>query len=145
MDSAAPSRPEVTQMLARGVCRMLIAHDYAPVLELPLANGRRADIAAIGPKGDILIVETKSCFEDYRVDGKWQEYAPYCDTFYFAVSEDFPKEVLPDDVGLIIADGFGGAYIRPAAEQAPLTGARRKMMTLLIARIAAKRLALGEQ
>ncbi len=130
-------------MLARGLCRMLIAHDYAPVLEVPLANGRRADIAAIGPKGDIVIIETKSCLDDFRVDGKWHEYAPYCDAFYFAVAEDFPQHVLPDDVGLIVADGFDGAYIRQAAEQPPLASARRKMMTLLIARIAAKRLAIG--
>jgi hypothetical protein len=143
MESAAPSRPEITVLLARGVCRMLIDHNFAPVLEVPLANGRRADVAAIGPRGEILIVETKSCFEDYRVDSKWREYAEFCDAFYFAVTEEFPVDVLPSDVGLIIADGFGGAYIRPAAEQEKLSGARRKAMTLLVARIAAGRLSAG--
>jgi hypothetical protein len=139
MDERAPTRPEITALLARGVCRMLIDHGYAPLLELPLANGRRADIAALGGGGEIVIVETKSCFDDYRVDAKWGEYAPYCDQFYFAVTEDFPVDVLPADVGLIIADGFGGAFIRPAAEQTGLAGARRKAMLLSFARLAALR------
>lgn len=139
MDVPAPTRPEVTLLLARGVCRMMIDHGYAPLLELPLANGRRADVVALGGDGQIVIIETKSCFEDYRVDAKWREYAPYCDAFYFAVTEDFPVEILPEDVGLIVADGFGGAFIRPAAEQPRLTGARRKMMLLSYARLAALR------
>ncbi len=142
MEIVAPSRPEITAALARGVCKLLIDHDYAPLLELPLANGRRADVVGLNAKGGIVIVETKSCFEDFRVDMKWQEYAPYCDAFYFAVTEDFPVEVLPEDVGLIVADGFGGAFIRPAAAQEALTGARRKMMLLSYARLAAVR-ALG--
>src|SRR5215470_16676067 len=93
VDAAASSRPEITQLLARGVCRMLIDHNYAPLLELPLANGRRADVVALGAKGDVIIVETKSCLDDYRVDMKWGEYAPFCDAFYFAVTEDFPIDV----------------------------------------------------
>jgi hypothetical protein len=139
MDAPAPTRPEITQRLARGVCRMLLDHGYAPLLELGLANGRRADVAALGPHGEIVIVETKSCLDDYRVDAKWREYAPYCDQFYFAVTEEFPVEALPEDVGLIIADGFGGAFIRPAAEQPQLTGARRKAMLVSFARLAAVR------
>ena len=135
----APTRPEITLLLARGVSRMLIDHGYAPLLELPLGNGRRADVVGLGGHGEIIVVETKSCFEDYRVDSKWREYAPYCDEFYFAVTEDFPVEVLPEDVGLIVADGFGGAFIRPAAEQTPLTGTRRKSMLVSYARLAALR------
>ena len=126
-------------MLARGVSRMLIDHGYAPLLELPLANGRRADIAALGASGAFVIVETKSCLDDYRVDSKWTEYAPFCDEFYFAVTVDFPVAALPEDVGLIIADGFGGAFIRKAASQPPLAGARRKAMLLSFARLAALR------
>jgi hypothetical protein len=139
MEFSADTRPEITQRLARGVCRMLIDHGYAPVLELPLANGRRADVVGLNGVGEIVIVETKSCLEDFRVDEKWREYAPYCDAFYFAVTEDFPVDVLPADVGLIIADGFGGAFIRPAGEHASLAGARRKSMLVNFARLAALR------
>ncbi|MGE3302435.1 MAG: DNA repair putative endonuclease MmcB [Hyphomonadaceae bacterium] len=135
----ALTRPETTQFVIRGVCRLLIDHGYAPLMELPLGNGRRADVAALGPAGEILIVECKSCFEDYRVDEKWGEYAPYCDAFYFAVTEDFPVGVLPEDVGLIIADRFSGAFLRPAAEQPALAPARRRSMLLSFARLAALR------
>jgi hypothetical protein len=142
MDGVLPSRPELTSFVVRGVMRLLLDHGYAPLLEVPLANGRRADVVGLGGAGEILIVECKSCFEDYRVDAKWPEYAPYCDAFYFAVTENFPQEVLPADVGLIVADRFSGAFVRPAGEQPTLASARRRMMLLNYARLAASRLAL---
>ena len=138
-DSRPDSRPEVTLALARGVQRLLIDRNFAPVLELTLANGRRADVAALGPKGDILIVETKSGVEDYAVDFKWPEYRDFCDAFYFAVTVDFPRVLIPEDVGLIVADGFGGEIVREAPRH-PLAGARRKAVTLSFARVAASRL-----
>jgi hypothetical protein len=133
------SRPEITLALARGVQRMLVDRNYAPVLELTLGNGRRADVAALGPKGEILIVETKSGVEDFVVDFKWPDYRDYCDAFYFAVTVDFPRALIPEDVGLIVADGFGGEIVREAPRH-PLAGARRKAVTLQFARVAAARL-----
>lgn len=141
METAVPSRPELTNFVVRGVMRLLLDHGYAPLLEVPLANGRRADVVGLGSAGEILIVECKSCFEDYRVDAKWHEYAPYCDAFYFAVTEDFPQDLLPGDVGLIVADRFSGAFVRPAGEQPALAPARRRSMLLNYARLAAARLA----
>jgi hypothetical protein len=114
---------------------------YAPILELSLPNHRRADIAGVSRKGEIVMVEVKSCRADFEVDQKWHEYKEYCDLFYFAVPEDFPVELLPEDEGLIIADGFGGAVVRPAEKNA-LAGARRKQTLIRIARKAAFR-ALG--
>jgi hypothetical protein len=141
VEISVPSRPETTAFVVRGVMRLLIDHGYAPLCELPLGNGRRADVVGLGPAGEILIVECKSCLEDYRVDLKWGEYAPYCDAFYFAVTEDFPKDLLPEDVGLIVADQFGGAFVRPAADQPTLASARRRSLLLSFARLAAARLA----
>ena len=132
------TRPETTEFVTRGAARLLGALGYAPLLEFPLPNGRRADIMGLGPKGELLIVEVKSSLEDFRTDRKWGEYAPYCDSFSFAVPPDFPREILPDDAGLIIADGFGGAVLRPASAQ-PLAPARRKALTLQFARLAAFR------
>lgn len=66
------------------------------------------------------------------------EYAPYCDAFSFAVPPDFPREILPEDAGLIVADGFGGAVLRPA-RVVPLATARRKALLLQFARLAAFR------
>ena len=83
-------------------------------------------------------MEIKSSVADYRSDGKWPEYRPFCDRFYFAVSHGFPKDLIPADAGLIVADGFGGAVLREP-EVTPLAGARRKAVTLRFARLAASR------
>ena len=136
------SRPDITAALARGVQIMLLDRGFSPVLELTLANGRRADVAALGPRGDMLIVETKSGVEDFVVDFKWPDYREYCDAFYFAVTVDFPRVLIPQDVGLIVADGFGGDILREAPRH-PLAPARRKAVTLHFARTAAQRLFAG--
>ena len=135
------TRPEITAALARGVSRVLHNHGLAALLEVPLANGRRADLMGLTPNGEIWIVETKSCVEDFAVDQKWPDYRDYCDRFFFAVTEVFPRDLIPEDVGLIVADQFGGAVLREAPLMA-LVGARRKAITLLFARLAAQRLAL---
>src|SRR5438128_985847 len=136
----AVSRPETTAAVTRGAARFLTALGYAPLAEVTLPNGRRADLMALGRKGDILIVEVKSGLEDFRTDLKWGEYLAYCDAFAFAVAPEFPREALPQDPGLIVADGFGGALLREAAA-IPLAGARRKALTLAFARLAALRAA----
>ena len=85
-----------------------------------------------------MIVEVKSSIADFKSDQKWPEYMPFCDEFYFAVGQDFPQELIPDEAGLIIADAFGGAILR-TPERHPLKAARRKAMTLKFARLAAQR------
>ncbi len=127
--------------IASGVIRVMHQHGYTSVLEMTLANGRRADVAAIGQAGEITMVEIKSSVADFRSDNKWPEYRPYCDRFYFAVGHDFPQDLIPADVGLIIADQFGGAILREP-EETRLAGARRKAVTLRFARLAASRLTL---
>jgi len=134
------SRPETTTQVTRGAGRLLAALGYAPLAEVTLPNGRRADLMALGPKGQIFIVEVKSSVEDFRTDQKWWEYGPYCDAFAFAVAPEFPREILPEEPGLIVADGFGGAILREAPSTS-LAGARRKALTLAFARLAAMRAA----
>ena len=112
---------------------------YAVVKEMTFANGRRGDIVALSPSGELLVVEVKSGIEDYRVDGKWPDYRDYCDGFLFAVAPEFPWEILPDDVGLIIADAYGGHLLREPPRH-PLSAARRKALTIAFARLAALRL-----
>lgn len=132
------SRPETTLGVTRGAARLLADMGYAPLLEVCLPNGRRADVMALGRKGDIVIVEVKSGIEDYRVDRKWPEYAPFCDAFFFAVAPEFPEGVLPEDPGLIVADAFGGAVVRDAPVMS-LAPARRKALTIAFGRLAAMR------
>lgn len=132
------TRPHVTGVVTRGAARLLIGLGYAPVTEVPLPNGRRADLMALDAKGCIAIVEVKSSLEDYRADDKWPEYAPYCDRFFFAVSPEFPRHILPDAPGLIVCDQFGGEVLRESPHIA-LAPARRKALTLHLARLAAWR------
>ncbi len=134
----AVSRPETTGAVTRGAGRLMAALGYAPLMEVTLPNGRRADIMALGPKGEIAICEVKSSAEDFRTDGKWPEYLPYCDVFYFAVAPEFPREILPEAPGLIVADAFGGAVLREPPETL-LAAARRKALTVAFARLAAMR------
>ena len=117
------SRPETTDAVTRGAARLLVALGYAPLAEVSLP---------------IAIVEVKSSVEDYRTDRKWGEYAPFCESFYFAVSPHFPRDILPEGPGLIVADAFGGAVLvePPVFAMAP---ARRKALTLAFARLAAMR------
>jgi len=138
----ALSRPETTSAVTRGVGRLMVDLGYAPLLEVTLPNGRRADIMALGPRGEIAIAEVKSSLVDFATDRKWSEYLPYCDSFYFAVAPGFPREVLPDQPGLIVADNFGGAVLREPPVS-PLAGARRKALTIAFGRLAAIRASLS--
>jgi hypothetical protein len=132
------SRPETTSAVTRGAGLVVSHLGYAPLLEVTLPNGRRADIMALGPRGQIIIAEVKSGLLDFRTDQKWGEYLPYCDAFFFAVAPEFPRVALPEAPGLIVADGFGGAVVREAP-LAPLVAARRKALTIAFARLAAMR------
>ncbi len=125
--------------IARGVIRLFGDLGYVGVTELTLANGRRADVAGLSASGDVAIAEVKSSVADFRADAKWPDYLPFCDVFYFAVAEGFPLDLIPDEAGLIVADGFGGAVLRPPPETR-LAAARRKAVTLRFARLAAQRL-----
>ena len=125
--------------IARGVGRLLWSLGLASLTELPLANGRRADVVGLSDKGEFRIVEIKSSVEDFRADHKWPEYRDFCDRLYFAVGPAFPQQLLPLDAGLIVADRYGGEIAREAAEMR-LPPARRKAMTLRFARVAALRL-----
>jgi hypothetical protein len=137
LDSRLPGLPG--QRLARGVCRALRALDFVAVEELVPVPGLRVDVMALGPKGEIWVVECKSGPADFRTDQKWQGYLAWCDRFFWAVDADFPTELLPDGSGLILADAYDAEILRMGPET-PLAGARRKVMLQKFARHAASRL-----
>jgi hypothetical protein len=125
--------------LARGVSRALYDLGYTTLAEFTLRSGRRVDVIALDPSGQIAIVEIKSSVEDFRADRKWREYTGYCDLFFFAVPEDFPCEILPADCGLMVADGYGAAVLREPPLW-KLNPARRRAQILRFAQTAARRL-----
>ena len=120
----------------RGVRRFLGQLGLATLPEFTLANGRRADVIALAPDGCITIVEIKSSVADFRADCKWPDYRDFCDRFFFATTETVPLGIFPEGAGLIVADAFGAAIVREAPVH-PLAGARRKAVTLRLARCAA--------
>lgn len=125
--------------IMRGTQRLMRSLGMSCVTELPLVNGRRADIVSVAADGTIHIVEVKSCVADYRADQKWQDYLDYCDRFYFAVDANMPDGIIPDDVGLIIADSYAASIIRDAPS-IRAHGSRRRATLLAFARCAADRL-----
>ncbi len=129
----------IASLLARGVCRTLEQLGYASLLEFPLANGQRADILALGRGGELAIVEIKSSVADFRADRKWAGYRDFADRFYFAVPNNFPTALIPEECGLIVADAFSASLIRDGAGGVLAPG-RRRAMTLRFALIAASRL-----
>jgi hypothetical protein len=138
---ASAQAPGLTpgQQLARGVCRHLRGHGFVTVEELVPTQGLRVDVMALGPKGEIWVVECKSGRADYVTDRKWQGYLEWCDRFFWAVDADFPTELLPESTGLILADGYDAEIMR-MGPNTPLAPARRKMLVQGFARHAALRL-----
>ena len=131
--------------VARGVTRLLCRQDLFAVCEVPLPNGRRADLMAIDGKGSFTIVEIKVAKADLLGDGKWTDYLEYCDRFFWAVPPHLARildqeRYLPAQAGLIVADRYDAAVVREAAHR-PLAPARRKAELLRFARRTARRLA----
>lgn len=124
----------------RGVMRLLReGYDMACYAEVPLANGRRADVLAVGARGEIWIVEIKSSLIDFQVDRKWPEYREFSDRFFFAKPPELDAAIFPESEGLIVADGHDGAILRPSPDT-PLAAARRKALMLKLARLGADRI-----
>lgn len=142
------SAPDLTRHVMRGVARLLLRHDCLTVMEVPLGNGRRADLMGLCPKGLVTIVEVKVSRADLLGDQKWTDYLDYCDRFFWAIPETLDAALLeqagkyPDRAGLIVADRYDAAIVREPVAVA-LSSARRKAETLRFARRAARRL-LGD-
>ncbi len=137
--STAPHTLTPGQRLARGVCRHLTQLDFATVEEFSPERGLRVDVMALGPKGELWVVECKSSRADFAADRKWQSYLAWCDRYFWAVDAEFPLEVLPEGTGLILADAWDAEIARMAPETR-LAAARRTALTRRFARQAALRL-----
>ena len=144
VDGCFVDAPPIAAEVARGVTRLFCRHDLFAMCEVPLPNGRRADLMAIGPRGELTIVEIKVSRADLLGDQKWVDYLDYCDRFFWAVPQplaallDDPR-FMPGEAGLLVADRYDAAVIREPSTR-PLAPARRKAETLRFARRAARRL-----
>jgi hypothetical protein len=141
------SDPLLALDVVRGTQRLFLRHDWFALAEVPLPNGRRADMMAICPKGSLTIVEVKVSRADLLGDGKWPDYLDYCDRYFWAVPRGFDLSLFerdslrPAETGLIVADRYDAAIIREPMDS-PIAAARRKAETLRFARRAALRLTM---
>lgn len=135
--------PEIALALRRGAARLCCDLAWAALHEVPLPNGRRADILALRPDGGFVCIEVKSGPRDFLLDLKWPEYREYCDALYFAVDPGFPLDLLPAGTGLIVADESAAEILRPPPAH-PLAPARRRALLHRFAMLAASRLAALE-
>jgi len=139
MSTEPPLPPMPGQRLARGVARALRALDFVTVEEMVPTPGLRVDVLALGPRGEVWVIECKSGRADYLTDQKWQGYLDWCDRFFWAVDADFPTDLLPAETGLILADAYDAEIVRMGPDT-PLAPARRRVMVQKFARHAALRL-----
>lgn len=141
---ADPILSPTAQVVARGICRLFARNDIWCLAEMPLRNGRRADLMGIDPKGRLVIVEIKVSRADLLGDGKWPDYLDHCDRFYWGLPPELDRsplegpDFLPDRCGVIVADGYDAEIVRPAPSQS-LAAARRKVEVERLARAALRR------
>jgi hypothetical protein len=140
MDAGAPER---TLLIRRATARLCLRLGWAPLHEVALPSGRRADILALRPDGSFACIEVKSCARDFLTDLKWQDYRAFADALFFAVDADFPQALLPAETGLIVAVGLEADLLREAPAH-PLAGARRRALLHRFALLAAGRVAALE-
>jgi hypothetical protein len=138
-----PSFPERAQAIRRATARLCLHLGWAPLHEVGLPNGRRADILVLRPDGCFACIEIKSGPRDFLVDLKWQHYREFADALFFAVDVDFPRDLLPEETGLIVAAGLEAELLREAQPH-PLSAARRRSLLHRFAALAAGRLATLE-
>jgi hypothetical protein len=130
--------------VARGIGRLFARNDIWCLAEVPLKNGRRADLMGIDAKGLVVIVEIKVARADLVGDAKWPDYLDFCDRFYWGVPPGLDRAPLeseayrPQTCGVIVADGYDAEILRPAALD-PLAAARRKTQVEQLARMAMRR------
>ena len=129
------------ERITGAIARMFIERGDACLREFTLRSRRRVDLIAIGSGGEITIVEVKSSRQDFLSDRKWPEYVEWGDQFFFAVSDAFPRDILPpeDSCGIIITDGFDCLEVRPAPER-KLAAQRRTHLTRRLAHVAMRRI-----
>ena len=134
--------------VARGICRLFARNDIWALREMPLRNGRRADLMGIDPRGHVVIVEIKTARADLLGDGKWPDYLDFCDRFYWGLPPELDRGCLeggdfrPECCGVIVADEYDAEIVRPAPSQ-PLAAARRKVEVERLARAALRRHLVG--
>ena len=130
--------------VARGIQRLFARNDIWCLAEVPLKNGRRADLMGVDAKGLVVIVEIKVARADLLSDAKWTDYLDHCDRFFWGLPPGLDRDplageaFLPDQCGIIVADEYDAEIVRPAP-LSKIATIRRKGEVERLARIAMRR------
>tara|TARA_Y100001963_G_scaffold158990_1_gene260723 strand:- start:1752 stop:2234 length:483 start_codon:yes stop_codon:yes gene_type:complete len=83
-------RAKTTKALRRAVAYYYVKKNFSCHKEVGLTSWGKllADLVCFNYKGELVIVEIKSCWADYSSDTKWHKYLPFADKMYFAITED---------------------------------------------------------
>ncbi|MEL6876692.1 MAG: MmcB family DNA repair protein [Pseudomonadota bacterium] len=149
LDSAPPAGSDAnvgikSSAVARGIMRLFARNDIWCIPEMPLKNGRRADLMGVDAKGQVVIVEIKVARGDLLGDSKWPDYLDFCDRFFWGLAPGMDRSPLdseayqPDTCGVIVADSYDAEILRHAP-LGPLAPARRKTQVEALARAAMRR------
>lgn len=105
--SSSISLKNKSKLIRHEVSKYLSKKGYSCHYEVGLNKwGKaRADVFAFNYKRNIVVVEVKSSWTDYKNDTKWQTYLPYSNQFYFAVAQDFPLK--PEFLEALKSQGAG--------------------------------------
>ncbi len=130
--------------VARGICRLFARNGVWVLGEMPLRNGRRADLMGVDGGGRVIIVEIKTARADLLGDGKWPDYLDFCDRFFWGLPPELDRTCLdgadyrPHCCGVIVADGYDAEIVRSAPSR-PMAAARRRVEVERLARTALRR------
>jgi hypothetical protein len=105
-------RKEITNTIKTEVAKYFHARRRAIFFELGLNKGGklRADVFALSMRGEVSIVEVKSCLADFKADCKYMGYAEYCTQLYLAMPLEVyekVKDTIPKTVGVFLYQQHG--------------------------------------
>lgn len=105
-------RGEVTTRLGACFGSFYKRKNYSIYNELGVVRGGRkiADVLAFSMRQEIIIGEVKSCWADFNTDNKWEGYLPYCNKFYFVITDEL-YESHGDKISERIKGTGAGLYI----------------------------------
>lgn len=90
MSPQTTSRKETAQLLTQAAIGYFAKKNYAVDTEVGVVpwGNYRADVYAFSLRLEVVVCEVKSCKSDFTVDdtkGKWLNYLPHCNKFYFVI------------------------------------------------------------
>jgi hypothetical protein len=111
---------------------------YAVNAEVGVCKGGRlrADLLAVNMRGEVVIVEVKSSYADFKHDKKWYGYVDFCNRLFFAVSEETYAKVfdlIPKGIGIIIVDQYGKAAVKQKATSSVIDEETRLNLVIRLA------------